>query len=57
MYHYMSAQFVHTHFIYFFSGHVSQADIEMSNAKLIAQDDSVKREYMADGVRRLVIKV
>ena len=36
---------------------MSQDDIATNNAILIAQDDSVKREYMADGVRRIVIKV
>ena len=32
-------------------------DIEKNNAQLIAKDNSVKRKYLADGVRRIDIKV
>ena len=47
-----------TSILFHFSvGHVSQDEIDTGNASLIAQDDSVKREYMAKGVRRIEIKV
>ena len=36
---------------------MSQDEIETGNASLIAQDDSVKRQYMTKGVRRIEIKV
>lgn len=39
-----------------YKGHVSETDIEASNATLIAQDHSIKREYMSEGVRRKVIR-
>ena len=32
-------------------------DIEKNNAQLIAKDNSVKRKYLAEGVRRIDIKV
>ena len=43
-------------FIYI-TGHVSVEDIENHNAVLIAQDNTVKREYMGKGVKRIEIKV
>ena len=32
-------------------------DIEKNSAQLIAQDNSVQRKYLAEGVRRIEIKV
>ena len=39
-----------------YKGHVSQSDIDENNANPITQDNSAKRLYMADGVKRLVVK-
>ena len=36
---------------------MSVEDIENHNAVLIAQDNTVKREYMGKGVKRIEIKV
>lgn len=36
---------------------MSVEDIEIHNAVLIAQDNTVKREYMGEGVKRIEIKV
>ena len=41
----------------YITGHVSVEDIENHNAVLIAQDNTVKREYMGKGVKRIEIKV
>ena len=41
----------------YITGHVSVEDIENHNAVLIAQDNTVKREYMRKGVKRIEIKV
>ena len=32
-------------------------DIEKNNAQLFAKDNSVKRKYLSEGVRRIDIKV
>ena len=32
-------------------------DIERNDVQIIAQDDSVQRKYLAEGVRRIEIKV
>ena len=32
-------------------------DIERNDAQIIGQDDSVQRKYLAEGVRRIEIKV
>ena len=39
------------------AGHVSTCDIEQNQAVLLAEDSSIQRKYMADGVTRLPIKV
>ena len=41
----------------YITGHVTVEDIENHNAVLIAQDNTVKREYMGKGVKRIEIKV
>ena len=38
-------------------GHVSDCDIAQGKCKLLAEDDSIKREYMREGVRRIPVKV
>ena len=40
-----------------FKGHVIEDDIERNKAKIIAQDHSVQRKYLKEGVRRIEIKV
>ena len=41
----------------YITGHVSVEDIENHNAVLIAQDNTLKREYMGKGVKRIEITV
>ena len=39
------------------SDHVSSCDIEEGRSTLLAEDTSIKREYMGTGVKRIPLKV